>query len=191
MSDQYNDPRYDEPMPGEPRSGSNVLGIVGFILAFCISPVGLLVSLIALFKRPRGFAIAGVIVGLLGSAIWGVFIGFGVVFGPDAVKAAQTAQRYGEIEAQVTAYQAANDGALPPDLGALQLPNGVNDGWGNPMRFEPDPDGTGWILRSAGFDAQFNTEDDFVFQDNMSQRQVQAVIEDAMTTHYEKKLGAN
>src|SRR5215210_2130737 len=51
------------------RRPSNTLGIVGFVLAFCLPPIGLILSLAALARRPRGFAIAGVIIGLLGSVM--------------------------------------------------------------------------------------------------------------------------
>ena len=50
---------------------SNTLGVIGFILALtcCLAPMGLLLSLIAVFKPPRGFAIAGLIISGLITAI--------------------------------------------------------------------------------------------------------------------------
>jgi len=56
---------------------SNSLGLAGFIVSLAglvvscglLCPVGLLLSAVALFKRPRGFALAGFILGLIGS-LW-------------------------------------------------------------------------------------------------------------------------
>ncbi|WP_165968691.1 DUF4190 domain-containing protein [Arthrobacter crusticola] len=66
-------------MPGEggvgQRSpGSRALSITGLVLAFLISPVGLILSIIAMVKARRsgtgnGLALAGIIVGLLGTVI--------------------------------------------------------------------------------------------------------------------------
>ncbi|WP_159620224.1 DUF4190 domain-containing protein [Arthrobacter zhaoguopingii] len=55
-------------------SGSRTLSITGLVLAFLISPVGLILSIVALVKARRsgtgnGLAVAGIIVGLLGTAI--------------------------------------------------------------------------------------------------------------------------
>ncbi|HMN40185.1 MAG TPA: hypothetical protein PKE29_05020 [Phycisphaerales bacterium] len=69
---------------------TNGLGTAGFIVSLVglmgtcgvLSPLGMVFSFIALFKRPRGLAIAGFILGLIGS-IWlvvAVFvIGIGVI----------------------------------------------------------------------------------------------------------------
>ncbi len=66
-------------MPGEGgvtqrSSESRALGITGLVLAFLISPVGLVISIVAMVKARRsgtgnGLALAGIIVGLLGTAI--------------------------------------------------------------------------------------------------------------------------
>ena len=56
---------------------SNGLGVAGFVLSLLgflgtcglLSPIGLILSLIALRKQPRGLAIAGVIIGAVGS-LW-------------------------------------------------------------------------------------------------------------------------
>ena len=58
----------------QPVQQSNGLGTAGFILSLVglvtggiLSPIGLIISLIALGKHPKGLAIAGVIIGLIGS----------------------------------------------------------------------------------------------------------------------------
>ncbi len=55
-------------------SGRRTLSITGLVLAFLISPVGLVISIVAMVKARRsgagnGLALAGIIVGLLGTAI--------------------------------------------------------------------------------------------------------------------------
>src|SRR3954471_6265213 len=66
---------------------SNNLGLAGFVtsllgLLSCgvLSPIGLLLSLIGLTKQPRGFAVAGTIIGLIGSVFLAV-AGVGIVLG--------------------------------------------------------------------------------------------------------------
>ena len=61
---------------------SNSLGISGFVVSLAgvvvtfgfLCPIGLILSLIALRKEPRGFAVAGTIIGLLGSALAGTIV---------------------------------------------------------------------------------------------------------------------
>ncbi|MBY0307701.1 MAG: DUF4190 domain-containing protein, partial [Phycisphaerales bacterium] len=67
---------------------SNGLGVAGFIVSLAgwfvggvLCPVGLVLSLFALGKRPRGFAVAGVVVGLLGTIGWVLVFVFVGVFG--------------------------------------------------------------------------------------------------------------
>lgn len=57
-----------------------IVSLISFFLCGLSSPVGLLLSGLALFKRPRGLAIAGTILGLLGSA-WLFIGGFAILAG--------------------------------------------------------------------------------------------------------------
>ena len=67
------------PMPPQPQ-GRSGLAIAGFILAFFLPLIGFILSLIAIFKTGagkaagRGLAIAGTIIGLLGTIGWVVTI---------------------------------------------------------------------------------------------------------------------
>jgi len=188
MTDTYDDPHM-QPGLDDARPESNTLGIVGFVLAFCISPLGLLLSLVALAKPPRGFAIGGVVVGLLGTGIWGVFAWLGFTFGPDAMKASEAAQDYQQLDQAVTSYQGANDGALPADLSALNVgADALEDPWGNQWRLEPGADGA-YTLRSAGFDGEMETEDDFAFEKGMSEADLSRMIQDVMEAHYQERFG--
>jgi hypothetical protein len=173
----------------EPRSkpGSNPLGIVGFILAFCISPLGLLLSLIALAWRPRGFAVAGVIIGLIGSVIWGVF-------GTSAWIARHgffLATEYVEVRSAVERYSAAHNGELPADLAtAGVVGDAAKDPWGKEYRFEVAADGKSWTLTSASYDGRFGTADDAVFTPAMDQREIGEVIQRMMRGHFDPNAPA-
>ncbi|MBN8646024.1 MAG: type II secretion system protein GspG [Planctomycetes bacterium] len=142
----------------EPRSQSNTLGLVGFILAFCLSPIGLLLSLVALLKVPRGFAIAGVIVGLIGTAVWG-FVIYGVVLvGGAAMKAMETANAVGDLQTALASAKTP-EGEYPADLSGIAS---KNDAWGHALVYERTPDKKGYLLTSPGADGQAGTSDDFV-----------------------------
>ncbi|MFB8189731.1 DUF4190 domain-containing protein [Microbacterium sp. NPDC055988] len=79
-------PAADYPAPGaavygQPTSAppGRVLSIVGFVLAFVVAPVGLIISIVAAVKlgksgQPKGFAIAGIIVGALITIFWVILL---------------------------------------------------------------------------------------------------------------------
>lgn len=141
----------------QPRS--NTLGLVGFILSFCLSPIGLILSLIGLGKPPRGFAIAGVVIGLLGTCLW---IGGGMVVFWGVRVARETQEVTSGVGAIQTALTQAKgpDGKYPADLTGLSLGAQANDPWGRPYKYERTPDGLGYMLTSAGKDGQPDTGDD-------------------------------
>jgi len=161
---------------GQPSGGSNVLGIVGFILALTclLSPIGLIVSIIALFKRPRGFAIAGTIVGLVLSSVL-LLAGGGIWAAVQTGKAGASAGilvvQAQVLEQQINAYTR-ETGRMPSSLDDVHLPNAAKtDPWGTPYRFNPDtPSSERWTISSAGPDGQFGTNDDIqnivAFEDN-------------------------
>ncbi|QOL33144.1 DUF4190 domain-containing protein [Bifidobacterium eulemuris] len=63
---------YGQPVPTERW---NALSIAGFVLSFLISPVGLILSIVALVQinksheKSKGMAIAGIIIGALGTVL--------------------------------------------------------------------------------------------------------------------------
>lgn len=177
----------EQPQP--PRS--NTMGIVGFVLSFCISPIGLLISLIALAKPPRGFAIAGTVIGLIGTVIW-ASIGVGAYFGGGImVKGFGLGMDYSVVESQLSAYAGAHNGESPPDLATAGVPESARkDPWDRDYRYERGADGKGWSMTSAGFDGQFGTADDAVFKDHMTQRDIQRVINDSIEAHMGKQGAA-
>lgn len=71
-SNPYHSPQF---APSTRVQSSNSLGVAGFILSLIgivlcgpLTLVGLILSLFALGRQPRGFAIAGLIIGVLGVA---------------------------------------------------------------------------------------------------------------------------
>lgn len=160
-----------------PVDKSNTLGIAGFICSILgvlscglLGPVGAILSAVALRREPRGFAIAGLIVGLLAS-IWLVlggllFIGVcaslaaaGISLG-QFIPFGQTLAEMEQARLAVNAYIESHDGELPVDLHALLRERGVDpqDAWESAFRIEATA--RGFRIRSAGPDARFESADD-------------------------------
>lgn len=80
----------------------------------------------------------------------------------------QTARRLEALAESLEAHMAAQ-GVLPGDLAALGLEAIAVDGWGQPLRFEKDPGGTGektaFAVCSSGRDGVASTDDDICRQD--------------------------
>lgn len=173
-----NDPAaWDDHGPSQPQ-GPNVMGIVGFIFAFCLPPIGLLISLIALTRRPRGFAIAGTVIGALLSLILiGCAIGATLFWDGMRMAGAMAA-----IPQSIDQHNAAQ-GAFPDSLSQLSLPDMFRtDAWGTEFRFDLVDDGNAWQLVSAGPDTQFDTGDDIIITSQMTQVEIQNTAEQAMQT---------
>lgn len=153
---------------GQPKR-KNILGIVGFILSLTclLSPIGLLVSFIALFKRPRGFAIAGCLVGVLFSIPHGYFA-FSTIRIAMMSPAELTAEATkAELAAIFVAAERAKDelGTLPDSADQLDLSESTaTDYWGNPYRLETGS-GDSLVVISMGPDGILGTDDDFDLSD--------------------------
>jgi len=154
---------------------SNNLGLAGFItsligLVTCgvLSPIGLLLSLIGLTKRPRGFAIAGSIIGVIGTiflAVTGVTIVLGLMGLGAAAK--NIAEDLAAHQAAVQAYsqiqqQQQQAGKTLDTNAASVIASAHKDPWGTPLRAEVAADGTLTII-TAGRDKTFDTADDVRF----------------------------
>ena len=142
---------------GEKRSG-NPLGLVGFVLSLTclLSPIGLLVSLIALGKRPKGFAIAGVAIGLLLTVVLGLAVA-GAVFAvsqPVFKWNSEVGEDYSVIQ------EAIGEGAPPDSLAGVSVSESAKtDPWGNAYVYEADGSG-GWSLTTYGPDGVEGGGDD-------------------------------
>ncbi|HVZ93643.1 MAG TPA: type II secretion system protein GspG [Phycisphaerales bacterium] len=180
---RYEQP-YQSPMELEERP-TNPTALVGFILSFCVSPVGLILSLVSLMWRPRGFAIAGVIIGLIGTAIW-------TAVGVFAVNIGKTVATYTELNHAVIAVQKdleakkSADSKYPSDLAGITA---GTDPWGTALRYEPSADGAGYTLVSAGRDKSFDTMDDMIFDHYMNEDFLTATVAVAASTEWFASLG--
>lgn len=159
---------------GPSGGASNGLGLAGFITSLVgiavtggvLCPVGLILSLIALSKPPRGFAVAGVVLGALGSCGGCLVLSVFAMVGGAALVAAmavvltggtqglETLDHMMQVDVAITEYERQN-GHLPADLGQLGLPEGIlKDGWGRPLeyRLEQAAPQWRWSLRTPGQD---------------------------------------
>lgn len=168
---------YPDVPPGTPRPASNHLGIAGFIVSLvglvatcgALSPVGLLLSGVALFKRPRGFALAGTVLGLVGTAFIGTLVASGLAFSAlvgsevarqrDMADSAKAEIQIAGLAEHVGLYHQAM-GRPPSSLEILPAidESQRTDPWGRGLVYEPDE--RGFTIRSAGADGTIATSDD-------------------------------
>lgn len=158
---------------------SNGLGVAGFVLSLLgflgtcglLSPIGFILSLIALRKEPRGLAIAGAIIGAVGS-LWLLvaLLVFGfMVMGLLAIAGAgvaltlpniQTAGNMLQMHTEINDYHSTL-GKLPESVDTITTlkPDLKLDAWNNAIRYEITG-ANAYELRSAGPDGSWNTADD-------------------------------
>jgi hypothetical protein len=159
-------------------AATNGLGIAGFIVSLAaivfsaglLSPIGLVLSFFGLFKRPRGLALAGFIIGLIGSAwliavlLIGVAavaaVGVGAVVAAPHIEVAAEQQR---LVSRLEAYMADPQGNRSPPFALSQLGLGdgaITDPWDKPYRYLISADGTTITIHSDGPDGIYDTDDD-------------------------------
>ena len=158
---------------------SNTLGLIGFICALVgiftgglLSPIGLIISLVALGKQPRGLAWAGLIIGLIGScgaAILLLFfgamilalVGIAVVaFALSETEKVEITSDMVKIAAAVQQYREQNQ-YLPAGLELLALNDPtLHDPWGQKYRYLQKDPKEDFDIVSSGEDKAFDTQDD-------------------------------
>lgn len=167
-----------------PIRETNGLGMVGFVVSLlglavptgAVSLLGLLISLVALSRAPRGFASAGVFVGLLGAAFWLIVLVLALAVGMLAalVGAVVFAGVFMLTQPEVIEvttdmanlalgiqYYERQEKAMPEALDDLGL--GVatlTDPWGNRYRYVLASADAGFDVWSSGQDGEFETDDD-------------------------------
>jgi hypothetical protein len=166
----------EPPPPPPPADGENGLGLAGFIVSLAgllftcgvLCPVGLILSLFGLRREPRGFAIAGTVIGAVGSL---VAMLFGVAVVLVAVNVGHVLEKlekggggpwrtpFALAGAQATIeMEKAEKQRLPDEKRGNALIAGVRDGWNRPLRYELHDDS--YTIRSAGADGVFGNADD-------------------------------
>ena len=162
-------PTFAQPAP------NNSLGVAGFVsslvgLISCglLSPVGLVLSAVAMRREPKGLATAGLVFGIIGS-IWIVvalvFGLFGVILA--AIGIGVAAPFIGsaiELESLEAAIEARHQevGTYPASLAELSGldQDALTDSWGSPSRYSVAADGASFTLTSNGPDKLPGTGDD-------------------------------
>lgn len=168
--------------PPQYQNQSNGLGIAGFIVSLIgvigscglLCPIGLVMSIIALKREPKGFAIAGLILGIIGS-LWvivaAILVGlFGFAFVLAAIGAGAAMPtlmanaEMARLTPMVEQYRVDN-GSLPTALS--QLPgvtiDQYTDEWGNAYLIVPDTSTDGFSLVSMGPDGAPSTGDEITY----------------------------
>lgn len=151
-----------------------VVSVLGIITCGLLSPLGLVISLVALVKPPRALAIAGVVLGAIGTV---VFFWFGVaamlnVFDLSNVREGveverrDGAQSFAEQTAVVIRNWHAEQGVLPPVDVGQQLLSGRQDAWARTLRYAL-LDADRFEIRSSGPDQLFGTDDDIVYRESV------------------------
>jgi hypothetical protein len=177
MSNPYANPYPAPTYP--PKVEENTLGLIGFILSLaglflCVAaPIGLILSLMGLRRDPKGFALAGTIIGGITTVFYGIIaalygvmilamfaacIGIGVAAQPFA----QTTVTLNDARQRIENARTAEN-TYPSEAEGDQLIAGLRDFWQTPLRYEPQ--GTRFAIRSAGPDKQFNTPDDMTIDE--------------------------
>ncbi|MFN3168441.1 MAG: DUF4190 domain-containing protein [Phycisphaeraceae bacterium] len=157
---------------------SNGLGIAGFVVSLTglvvtggfVCPLGVILSLVALRKQPRGFAVAGLITGLLGCALAALVVlaiagvvGAGTAFMQGFSGQINTSMTMDSASWDIDSHFANNQNTLPDQATGDAIVGVYVDDWGTALRYEPLANSTqDYRLRSAGTDQQFNTLDDIV-----------------------------
>lgn len=166
--------------PGQPPKyayetpPTNGLGIAGFVVSLSglivcfglICPIGLLLSVIALVNPPRGFAIAGAIIGFIGS-ILGVMavlvftnvIGNGTFL--NAFYPSATSMTIYSASVDIDNHYMSNNNTLPDEPTGNTIINGYVDEWNNNLQYKPmQGSTTDYTITSAGPDGIFGNGDD-------------------------------
>lgn len=148
------------------------MSLAAFLSAGLFSPIALLVSMRGLKQKPRRMAVAGTVLSLAGTALFA-----GIVFTVVSSQAhrkhiAQMHLQNALVQQQVVETEQLIDTALVElvefrEGHGGQLPNWVDgnmlllkhlDSWGESLRFDAEEEFA--IIRSAGPDRQFDTDDD-------------------------------
>lgn len=174
-------PMYPQ-MIAAPRSNglgvaSFVIGLLGLMTGGLLSPIALLLGLIALGRAPRGFAVFGLLLGFIGSLVW-VAAALGIVLAVGVIGAAivtvmggmlmlfqpEPIELTGDMVRTVMAIQQyeSEHNAAPTSIDDLDLNMATRlDPWGHAYALVEAPNNDPpFDIVSAGEDGEFDTSDD-------------------------------
>ncbi|MCC9604481.1 DUF4190 domain-containing protein [Blastopirellula sp. JC732] len=156
------------------RPPVNALGIWGFFVSLfglvftlgLLSPIGLILSLLAMFHPRRGFAVAGFVVGMVGTALIAAIVGTAAVatetYHHYAHEVPQIEQTLARLDDAIVVIETdrREKGELPEGVDGNKLVLPITDAWQQSVRYEPEDSGIDYAVRSAGPDMKFDTADD-------------------------------
>ncbi len=155
-----------------------ILSLIGLLTCGILSPIGLLISLFGLSREPRGSAVLGVVLGLIGSA-WIAFVGYATVTGiivaketiETVIETTETTASLSMGADRIDQYRTEN-GRIPDAVTGNEIVDDIDDSWGNSILYAVE-EKERYVLRSAGPDGQFHTGDDITssMADFQNQRQ--------------------
>lgn len=154
---------------GHKSPPTNTLGLAGFIVSLVgmvvtlgfLCPVGFLLSVIALFKAPRGFAIAGTVIGVIGSGL-AVMVVFLAIYTVSAAKSGYaSAMVHFDLESATYPIEEhfADTSTLPDNADGNALLTSYYDSWGQAITYQKDSE-TVYTLTSSGPDMIAGNADD-------------------------------
>lgn len=156
------------------RPPVNSLGIWGFFVSLfglvftlgAISPIGLLLSMLGMLYPRRGFAVAGLIVGMIGTGLITAIVGTATIaaeaYHHYAHEVPQIEQTLAKLDDAIVVIETkrSEQGELPGGVDGNKLVLPITDAWEQSLRYEPEDSGSSYAVRSAGPDQQFDTADD-------------------------------
>ena len=175
MSNPYR-PDLNNPPPSQFPTGApqqtNGLGTAGFVVSLiglftcgALSIIGLGLSLFGLRKNPKGLAIAGVIMGLIGLVVLAittvaVYRAVQMAGNLQTLLAEGISRSIAQNIASDVAEEWESTGQLPSDADGQSFINGKRGVLGDAFRYETD--GSSFSIRASGPDLEFDTADDMV-----------------------------
>jgi hypothetical protein len=161
-----------------------VFGLIGLIvsvlsLPVCgiLAPLGLLLSVVGLFRPKKGLAIAGSVIGLVGTCLL-LFIGYSAATGVQAAgKILQVEQVLDDAKQKIEEHRS-TEGSLPDSGTGNLLILGCIDPYGKCLRYRRVADDR-FELRCFGPDGVAATPDDTAHEYDGNGLPVEAILEDS------------
>ncbi len=167
------------------RRESNGLGVAGFVVSLfglltlgLLAPVSLLLSGLALFKRPRGFAVAGTILSLIPLSFYALTYAYfqrAAVAEQSVARLDSTLAKLAQASSVIERF-AVVEGRLPNGIEGNKLILDIHDGWDQSLQYQRDASNR-FSIRSAGADGVFDNGDDRVHAVNTGASETTELIE--------------
>lgn len=164
---------FEKPVNGLGIAGF-VVSLTGLLLAFgLICPLGILLSFFGLFKKPRGIAVAGLLVGVLGTAL-PLLAGYAIVKSHEVREKQIQAEHETDVALEKSFLEIERfrreHQRVPAGIEGNKMVVQYEDGWDRELRYDVYP--RRYVVRSAGPDGEFETRDDRTRQKTVSRKEI-------------------